>query len=248
MSWHRKGTAFLLGLLIAATVLLSAVTLTSDVDKSPTTGSSFTYTSFAVSGTNPAIAVLIGLASDTATVSSVAVSAGLSAGTPVEVGTARSASGTTKTYLSIWCIPAPSGTGTITVSLSASVAWQSNAQLWAGAHQTTPCPTGAGNVDSASGITPNPLTITLSNLTTDEAGIGIGCQNTDGDAPTFGPTETFNNNTTNINCAAGYRTGAGAVTTTWSSASSSDTLLAIRMVPAAGATVTPRGQLLGILP
>jgi len=216
-----------------------AVSYTSDTDKTPTTGSSFTYTSFAVSGTNPVIVLLIALADDTATVSSVAVSAGLTSGTPVEVITVRSVGGDTPhTYLSGWAIPAPSGTGTITVTLSASVAWQSTAILLAGADQTTQCPTGAGNVGSPTGISPNPLTITLGNLAAGEIGVGLGAQSTTGDGPTFDQTETFNNNTTNVNAAAGYRTGAGAISVTWTATSSNDSLIAIRVVAAgAGATV-----------
>src|SRR3990167_5047031 len=100
-----------------------AVAYVSDVDKTPATGSSFTYTSFAITGTNPVLLVLIGLDSTTATVSSVVLSAGLSGGTPVEVKTQRK----DRMYGSIWAVPAPTGTGTITVTLSASVPWQSNA-------------------------------------------------------------------------------------------------------------------------
>src|SRR6187549_1089896 len=138
-----------------------AVAYVSDTDKTPTTGSSFTYTSFAVSGTNPVILVCIALDSTTATVSSVACSAGLTSGTPVEVKTQRSTGGNTATWVSIWAIPAPSGTGTITVTLSASVPWQSNAILLSGADQTTPCP--GADAGSASGSTPSPLSVTPAN-------------------------------------------------------------------------------------
>lgn len=226
-----------------------AVTVTSTTGKTPATGSSFTYTSFAITGSNPAVVIMVALSSDTATVSSVACSAGLTcadggagANNGFELGNLRSSSGDTPvTYVSAWVLVNPSGTGTITVTLSASSAWQSAAFLCAGAHASTPCPTGAGNVGTATGISPNPLTITLGNLTTGEIGIGIGAQSTTGDDPAVGPTETFSDNTTNVNFSVGYRSDAGAVTCTWSSASSNDSLLVVRVVAAAagGSSIVP---------
>jgi hypothetical protein len=215
-----------------------AATYKSDADATPATGTSIAYTSFNSTGTNPVAMLLIALASDTVTVSSVVCSAGLTSGTPSEIGTRRSTIGGSgvgpKTYLSIWAIPAPSGTGTLTATLSGSVDWQSNLILLEGADQTTPCPTGAGNVGGADGSTPNPLSVTLGNLASGDIGVGIGAQNSSGDAPTFGQMQTFNNNTTNINAAAGYRSGAGAVTVTWGGADFSDTLLVVRVVAASG--------------
>lgn len=208
-----------------------AVSYTSDTDKTPATGTSIAYTSFAVSGTNPVILLLIALNSATATVSSVVLSAGLTGGTLVEVITIRNTQGANNTYLSIWAIPAPTGTGTITATLSASVPWQSNAILMAGADQTTPCP-GADAV-TATGVT-NPLTVTPANLTANDAAVGIGANGNDGDAPTFNQTQTFNNNTTTINAAAGYHLGTGAVTVTWGTPSSVDAMAAVRVAAAAG--------------
>lgn len=209
-----------------------AVAFTSDTDKTPATASSFTYTSFAVSGTNPVILVCIALFSPgtgTFTVSSVVVSAGLTAGTPVEVKNIQTSAGANGTFISIWAIPAPSGTGTITVTLSGSTAYQSNAILMSGADQTTPCP--AADAASTSGVT-NPLSVTPANLTANDAAVGMGGNGNDGDAPTFQQTQTFNNNTTSINAAGGYHLGTGAVSVNWGTASSIDSLVGVRVAAA----------------
>jgi hypothetical protein len=209
-----------------------AATYISDADQTPATAASFTYPSFAVSGTNPVILVLTAVASVAGqTVTNVAVSAGLS-GTPVAVIAFSNTVVSLTSYLSIWAIVAPSGTGTITVTLSASAAYQSNAILFQGADQTTPCP-GADAV-SAQGVT-NPLSVTPANLTANDAAVGIGCNATDGDAPTWNQTQTFNNNGTAVNAAAGYHLGTGAVTVTWGTPSTTDTLVAVRVAAAAAA-------------
>ena len=212
-----------------------AVGYTSDTDQTPATSSSIVYTSFAVSGTNPVILLLIGLNSATATVSSVVLSAGLSGGTPVEF-TLRNDT----TYLSLWCIPAPTGTGTITATLSASVDWQSNAILMSGADQTTPCPSGAGNTGTATGEATNPLVITLGNLTANDAAVGFGANTLAGDHPDWmnngdaASGDTFFNNSTNVNMAGGYRLGTGDVSMNWVATSGTDSFLAVRVVAAAG--------------
>lgn len=204
-----------------------AVAHTSDTDKTPATGSSFTYTSFAVSGTNPVILVWIGLDSTTATVSSVAVSAGLTAGTPVEVKTQRF----NASYSSIWAIPAPSGTGTITVTLSASVPWQSNAELMSGADQTTPCP-GADSVSAGAETTSQSLT--PANLTANDASY-MGAASTVAGNPTgiTGGTATYTNGTTSVNAQTGYRLGTGALVANWDD-SSDQASVAVRVMAAAG--------------
>jgi hypothetical protein len=200
---------------------------------------------FVVSGTNPVIVVLIGLNSATATVSSVVCSAGLS-GTATEVASVRNGT----TFLSAWVVPAPSGTGTITVNFSASVDFDTNYILLQGADQTTPCPTGSENTESASGLT-NPLVVTLNNVGANDATLGVGANTAGGDAPSFDGTssvETFNNNSGNINMAAGYRLGAGSVQTTWGSTTSTDTLLAIKVAAVGGGGSVTREPGLGSVP
>jgi hypothetical protein len=173
---------------------------------------------------------MIALDSATATISSVAVSAGLTSGTPVQVITLRG--GFDPIYLAVWAIPAPSGTGTITVTLSASVPYQSNAILFSGADQTTPCPTGDAASQDASGS--SSATCTPANLTANDAAAGL-CGNAErGDAPAWGQTQTFNNNTSNVNMAAGYHLGTGAVTASWGSPPLSAVIAAARVVAATG--------------
>ena len=213
-----------------------AVAYTSDTDKTPATGSSFSYTSFTVSGSNPVIIVLIGLDSTTATISSVAVSAGLTAGTPVEVITQRVG----RAYTSLWAIPAPSGTGTITVTLSASVPWQSNAILFSGADQTTPCPTGSGNAEVGGTIDGDTLGVTLANLTANDAAVGIGANAGFGDNPLHDQTRTFAGNTTNVNASTGYHLATGVISCSWGAFPVGNAAyVGARIVAAAAAPSTP---------
>lgn len=199
----------------------------SDTDKAPASSTSFTYTSFAVSGTNPGIAVLVALdvtVNGTRTLS-VATSAGLT-GTVAKAATVTTNS---DTQVDLWCITAPSGTGTITVSWTGSAPYQSNAILFQHTNQTTMCPTGAGNVGTASTNPPNPLTITLANLTSNDACIGMGANSVDGDNPQFQQTQTFANNTSNVNAAGGYHLGTGACSVLWGTTTSNATLAVARV-------------------
>ena len=196
------------------------------------TGSSATSASWAISGTNLVIIVYISINSLTATISSVTWSLG--SGTSVSVK--EVISGTTRT--AIWAIPAPtSGTGTYTVSFSASVPHQIGANYFTGADQTTPCP--AGDAASASGITPNPLTVSPTNLTANDARVGVGAQTVGGDDPRISLTETKYENATSVNMSAGYSLGTGTVSCTWSIAATEDTLVGARVqVPTGGASIT----------
>lgn len=228
------------GLQVGGSGMAGPVTYFSDTDKTPTTGSSFTYTSFSAGCPNPVIIVCIALNSTTATVSSVACSAGLSSGTPVEIKTQRQ----TASYVSIWAIPAPTGTGTITVTLSASVPWQSNAMVFSGADQTTPCPTGDATSGTATGTT-DTIVLTPSNLTANDASAGCGCNTVAADPLSYSPNETYRNATTTVNLQAGYRHGTGAVTATWSTHSSDKAAVAVRIVAVDGIATTVGGTAAG---
>src|SRR4029434_5247064 len=115
-----------------------AVAYVADTDQTPATAASITYSSFAVSGTDPVILVLTAVNKiGGVPVRHVSVSACLS-GTPASI--IAQSDGSNSTYVSIWAIAAPSGTGTITVTLSGSAAYQSHALLMQGAHQTPACP------------------------------------------------------------------------------------------------------------
>jgi len=229
----------------------AAVAYISDVDKVNTTGSSIAWTSYAVSGSNPTIVLLIATNSSdpnsTMTVSSVVLSAGLTGGTPIECGTRRQGASTAISYVSIWAIPAPTGTGTITATLSASVAYQATAILMSGAHQTTPC--ASGDTVTAGTNTPNPLSVTPANLTANDAAVGMGANANDGDAPTFNQTSVVNSNSTAVNAAGGYHLGTGAVTVTWGVAANDDNLVGARIqAAAAGGVVGHQLMLLGVGP
>lgn len=207
-------------------------------------------TSFAVSGTNPVIVLNIAWSSTTVTVSSIVLSAGLTGGTPVEIKTLRSTAGTGKTTnISVWAIPAPSGTGTITVNLSGAVDCFLDALLLQGADQTTPCP--IADAVSTQGIT-NPLTVTAANLTANDATVGAGGNSTGGDAPVWtgtGQVETFNSNTSNVNAGSGYKIGTGSVSVTWGTPSDDDEIVAVRVAAVGGGgggTTPSRMPLLGV--
>ena len=192
------------------------------------TGSSATSASWAISGSDLVIVVYVSIYSLTATIDSVTWSLG--SGTSVSVK--EVISGTSRT--AIWAIPAPtSGTGTYTVTLSASVPHQIGANYFTGADQTTPCP--AGDAASASGITPNPLTVSPTNLTANDARVGVGAQSNTGDDPRISLTETKYDNGTTVNMSAGYSLGTGTVSCTWGSAATTDTLVGARVqVPTGG--------------
>lgn len=214
------------------------VAYVSDADSTGpgSTVTSFAFTSYAISGTNPAVAIGIGLSDNTISVSSVVCSAGLTCadqGNGANNGlgvVAQNAAGSNNTRVEIWSLAAPSGTGTITVTFSGAVQYQANALLFSGADQATPCP--AADATGTTGAT-NPLSVTPANLTANDAVVGFGANANDGDAPTFQQTQTFNNNTTIINAAGGYHLGTGAVSVSWGSPVAIDVMVAARVVAAA---------------
>lgn len=203
------------------------VSYISDADKIDQTGTNVdSFTSFAVSGTKPTIIVTAALSSATGNVSSIALSGGLTGGTPYLCKQQRNGI----TDLEVWAIPAPSGTGTITVNYSVTADHQSNAALLQGANQTTPCVT----TDSA-GTTGNnvtPLSVTATNLTANDMVIYGGAQTVTGDAPhAIVGTEIFYGNSTATNLAVGYHAGTGAVTATWSQTAPTEAMISARVQP-----------------
>ena len=186
------------------------------------TAASVTSASWAIFGTNLAIIVYIGINSLTVTISSVTWSLG--SGTPVSVKELLNGANRT----AIWAIPAPtSGTGTYTVTFSASVDFNVAANYFTGADQTTPCP--AGDAVSTSGITPNPLTVSPTNLTANDARVGVGTNNAPGDDPRISLTESYYQDSGNVNMSAGYALGTGTVSCTWGFATTSDTSVGARV-------------------
>lgn len=206
-----------------------AVAFDAVANVSPATGSSFNI-SITAPSTNPVIVVGIGLESTTATVSSVSWSLG--SGTTVEVLTARKSDA----FASVWAIPAPTaGAGTISVTLSASVAYQAGAETFTGAHQTTPCP-GADAVASTPTGAPANVTITPANLAANDASFGIGV-NTVANNPTgVTANDRFKNSTTNVNIQVGDSSGTGALTATYSDSSDNRACVGVRIAEAAAGT------------
>lgn len=184
---------------------------------------------------NPIIAVITGwdFSTGTETVSSVACSgSGVTCGTPVEVKVQRNS----RTYISIWCIPNPVGVVTVTVTPSTSRPYQAGWILFSSGNAAVACPTGAGNVDAVTGTT-NPLSVTLANLTANDAAVGIGANANAGDAPSFQQTKILDNNTTNVNASGGYHLGTGAVSCLWNGGGAGDavdTFVAIRIAEDGG--------------
>lgn len=206
-----------------------AATAVSDYADPGTSGLDIVWIGAAVSGTNPAIVCLFSLVDATATITGVSVSAGLTAGTPVEVISIRNGTA----YISIWVIPAPAGTGTITATRSATVEFNANAILFQGAHQTTPCP--GADAQSTTGST-SPLNVTCPNVTANDAIAGMGSV-VGGDNPqwTVG-TQTFFENSDSLNSAAGYREGNGGATVTFG-ATGTEALAAVRVAAAAAGLI-----------
>lgn len=180
--------------------------------------------SWTISGTHPTIVVAIGYQDASITVSSVTWSLG---GTGVQGKLIRGGSGVNDTT-AIWCIPAPTtGTGTLTVTLSGAPAgnytWSGDA--FTGADQTTPCPTGnaVSNISASSSYTMTP-----SGLTSSDAAYAVGVDASD--CITVTPNQTLNDCATSIATNAGYNTGTGSVTITFTQANDSKSSVAVRIV------------------
>lgn len=188
-----------------------------------------TWTSIDVTSvSNPVVVVLVAIqdvsASDT--MSSLATSAGLS-GTGSVVVSARGGD----SYVTLGVIPAPSGNGTVTATITTSRPYQAQLLCFSGADQTTPCPTGAGNTNTATGA--GNFSISAANVGADDAMFGCGCNATDGDDPSWDSgTESYYDNFTSVNMAGGYRLGNGAATMNWGAASSNKAMAIARVVSA----------------
>jgi hypothetical protein len=216
-----------------------AVTKTADTDKADqAAATSVAFTSFAVSGTNPAIMVAVALNGQT--VSSVVLSAGLTGGTPYLVKAVVD----NTCHVEVWAIPAPTGTGTITVNYSGSSASQLNACLFAGADQTTPAITTDGA--SLTGTLDTSLTVTPGNLTANDMAYYVGGNANGGDLPAASTgTQVMQGNSGAVNAAMGFRASTGSVTVTWGSGAGDMAIVGVRVQQATGgASTTPRRRAL----
>ena len=175
----------------------------------PATAGSFTSASWTISGTNIVILIYIAFLDGTSG-DVTAVSWSLGSGTAVKVASFQVVDDHQDTE--VWAIPAPTaGAGTYTVTFADSGAYQVSADLFSGADQTTPCPTGDA-VTTGSETQPNsPITLAPTNVAVADGVAGCISNTVNGDATgwTTG-TPTFNNDTTTINFDTAYNLGASA--------------------------------------
>jgi len=192
----------------------TAVAYVDDIDGTSAFGGQLAVQDITVSGTNPVLLVLVGAnAPDGVSIMSIDLGLGLT-GTPSEVVTEQASLG--NGMVLIWVITAPAGSGDITINFSSNITATVNVLLLEHAHQTTPCPLG----DVAIGNTPTSgTTISLlpTNLTANDAAVGIGASTNDGGDPVFDQVQTFNDMTFQNEAAAGYHLGTGPVSITWAS-------------------------------
>lgn len=186
------------------------------------------------SATNPVIVVHAVILDATQRVSSVSWSAG---GTGVEIKTAVGGSGNADVS-SVWAIPAPtsSASGTVTVNLTASATFAASADLFQGADQTTPCPTGDTWTDITS--TQN-VTANVPNLTANDASAHCCC-NSSANISSVGATQTLVNNAGSIDIGTGYATGTTQTSSNMSSSADAFSRVAVRIV-AVSTGPTPTG-------
>lgn len=175
----------------------------------PATGTGNTSSSWSVTGTDLLIVVYIGMADVSATVSSVSWSLG--SGTAVQVGSSRL--GGDNAFGAVWAIPAPSsGSGTYTVSLSASVPYQISADYFTGCDQTTPCPSGDIDTDTGDGAG-SAITWTPANVGASDASAVCYAHTTTGDTTGLSAgTLTYESNSTAVNMLSGYRLASNTIT------------------------------------
>jgi len=167
------------------------------------TGTSIVSQSWTISGTG--LVLLVGVRLENhATVVVNSLTWSLGSGSAYEVGTSR----LSDCYSSVWAIPAPTaGAGTFTMTLSASVAWDMNADYFLGADQTTPCPLADTTPTSANGAgSPITLTMTPTNVTANDAAWCSSGSALAGGLTSVSPTQTYL-----WNSATGYRIGVGAL-------------------------------------
>lgn len=177
-------------------------------------GTPVTSASWTISGSDPLILVSIGMASNTAEVTSVTWSLG--SGTPVEVAKwARTVGIASDIYQSVWAIPAPvTGGGTYTVTLTENVSFQISASYFTGAHQTTPCPITDDDYESSNTVPDGAaFTLTPTNVGANDAMFVGYSHRSSGDTNgwTTG-TLLYESNSTATNMLTGYQLGVGSMT------------------------------------
>lgn len=211
-----------------------AVSFSTHASASPVTTTNIAI-SLTVGGTNPALVQIIGIADDTATVTSLSWTLG--SGTTVQITSVAGSTiavGSPFARTAAWAIPAPgAGAGTARAGFSASVPIQSDLLLFIGADQTTPCPATDVNASWTGAADYATTSLTAPNLTANDAICG-GCVNSVASDPTsITPTQTYLNNGTACNLMAGYGIGNTTMVFTWVDNNGNKSAVAVRVAAAA---------------
>lgn len=166
-----------------------------------------TSAAWTISGSNLAMLIAIGV-DNTATVSAVTWSLG--GGTPVQV--ASISSDVPATHIEIWAIPAPTaGTGTYTVTLSVATDYKITASYFINTDQTTPCPLADIWTDTSTSAS---LASSVANLASNDACYGcLAAPESDNDAETASPTQTYQDSSLSLGFVVGYGLGITQITT-----------------------------------
>lgn len=209
-----------------------AVAFSSSVNSGESSTAAVSTPSITVSGTNPVI--VIGISQPVnGTVSSVTFGG---TGTPTRIIRVLVS---TFGFSEIWAIPAPSGSGAITVNFSAAQAGAYViACLFTGADQTTPCPVGDAQsvADTAANAS---LTLTPTNLTANDASVGMVGLFNSGDvaSPWVQNNDIFHNLGGTADAEIGYSLGTASVTGNWVNTASNKAFTAARIKVASSGSV-----------
>jgi len=193
--------------------------------------SSFTI-SITVSGSNTVL--VLHLEPAYGTNNATAVSWSLGSGTAVNVATASY--GNNYANVNTWCIPAPtagSGTVSVTTATGVSAVWY-DLELWTGASQTAPCPTGDAQTWISDGSS-STITLTPTHLATGDATVGnSGTCVDDSNAMTPNSIVHYRGG---CDLDTGYNTNTSGITASFTSSTvNANGAVAIRIVAASSST------------
>jgi hypothetical protein len=157
----------------------------------------------------------------------------LGSGTAVNVATA---SYYNYANINTWCIPAPtagSGTVSVTTATGVSAVWY-DLELWTGASQTAPCPTGDAQTWISDGSS-STITLTPTHLATGDATVGnSGTCVDDSNAMTPNSIVHYRGG---CDLDTGYNTNTSGITASFTSSTvNANGAVAIRIVAASSST------------
>ena len=185
-----------------------------------------------VSGSNPVL--VLHLEPNYGSNNATAVSWSLGSGTAVNVATASY--GNNYANVNTWCIPAPtagSGTVSVTTATGVSAVWY-DLELWTGASQTAPCPTGDAQTWISDGSS-STITLTPTHLATGDATVGnSGTCVDDSNAMTPNSIVHYRGG---CDLDTGYNTNTSGITASFTSSTQGlNGAVAIRIVAASSST------------